>query len=130
MKETCQVLLVCEISGRIREKGTWITEGKVRNWSKKRGIAGRRNGGVGRTEEDWKREHNKPASRAKRRGDSSAQAFRPSLPGGPRPPPAPAEPQLPTHAHLGAARSSPAATSPSSIPGGRPHSAKHKLCVR
>lgn len=70
-----------------------------------------------------------PQERRERGKIPAHRPFPPSLPGEPRPPPAPAKPRPRVQAHLGAAGSSPAATSPSSIPAGGPHTAKHNLCV-
>lgn len=68
-----QVLLVCEISRRKKKKARAI-ETKVSNWSKKRGTAGRREGGTGNKEEVRDVEHSKPAA------SLSRTVVRPSLP--------------------------------------------------
>lgn len=80
-----QVLLVCEVS-RQKKKKARATETKVRNWSKKPGTAGRREGGTGNKEEIRDPEHSKPDA------SLSRTVVWPSLPGGPRTPLVPSEP--------------------------------------
>lgn len=81
-------------------------------------------------EEGGEQEHNTQVIGAQRKGGSGAQPFRPSLTGGPWPPPAPAKPWPRAHAHLAIAGSLPAATPPSSNPGGGPRLAEPKHRVR
>lgn len=120
-EQGCQESVVSEVSGRTQAESV----------SKREGTTGQRKGGVDNSEEEGgEREHNTQVIGAQRKGGSGAQPFRPSLTGGPRPPPAPAKPWPWAHAHLAIEGSLPAATPPSSNPGGGPRLAEPKHRVR